>query len=59
MEQVRNKPHPDVYLATAAALGVPIGRCAVIEDTPNGARAGVAAGAVVFGYVPRWWFARG
>jgi HAD superfamily hydrolase (TIGR01509 family) len=52
MEQPRNKPHPDVYLAAAKALGVPIGRCAVVEDTPNGARAGVAAGATVFGYVP-------
>jgi beta-phosphoglucomutase-like phosphatase (HAD superfamily) len=31
---------------------VPIARCAVIEDTANGARAGVVAGAVVFGYVP-------
>ncbi len=52
MEQARNKPHPDVYLAAAQALGVPIAHCAVIEDTPNGARAGVAAGAQVFGYVP-------
>lgn len=52
IEQPRNKPHPDVYLAAAQALGVPIARCAVIEDTTNGARAGVAAGAVVFGYVP-------
>ena len=52
VEQPRNKPHPDVYLAAAAALGVPIARCAVVEDTPNGARAGVAAGAIVFGYVP-------
>jgi HAD superfamily hydrolase (TIGR01509 family) len=52
MEQPRNKPHPDVYLAAAQALGVPIAHCAVVEDTPNGARAGVAAGAIVFGYVP-------
>jgi HAD superfamily hydrolase (TIGR01509 family) len=52
MEQLRNKPHPDVYLAAAKALGVPIECCAVIEDTPNGARAGVASGATVFGYVP-------
>jgi beta-phosphoglucomutase-like phosphatase (HAD superfamily) len=52
MEQPRNKPHPDVYLAAAKALGVPIHRCAVVEDTPNGASAGVAAGATVFGYVP-------
>jgi beta-phosphoglucomutase-like phosphatase (HAD superfamily) len=52
MEQPRNKPHPDVYLAAAKALDVPIERCAVIEDTPNGALAGVASGATVFGYVP-------
>jgi HAD superfamily hydrolase (TIGR01509 family) len=52
MELPHNKPHPDVYLAAAKALGVPIERCAVIEDTPNGARAGVASGATVFGYVP-------
>jgi beta-phosphoglucomutase-like phosphatase (HAD superfamily) len=31
---------------------VPIERCAVIEDTPNGASAGLASGAVVWGYVP-------
>jgi HAD superfamily hydrolase (TIGR01509 family) len=48
----RNKPHPDVYWTAAKALGVPITRCAVIEDTPNGAKAGVASGASVFGYVP-------
>lgn len=48
----RSKPYPDVYLAAAAALGVAPGRCAVVEDTVTGARAGVAAGATVFGYVP-------
>ncbi len=52
MEQARNKPHPDVYLAAAKALGVAPERCAVIEDTPNGARAGLASGATVLGYVP-------
>jgi beta-phosphoglucomutase-like phosphatase (HAD superfamily) len=41
-----------VYLAAAAALGVPPGRCAVIEDTVTGVTAGVAAGATVFGYSP-------
>lgn len=51
-EQPRGKPHPDVYLAAAAALGVPPARCAVVEDTVTGARAGLAAGATVFGYVP-------
>lgn len=49
----RSKPHPDVYLAAASALGVDPRRCAVIEDTVTGASAGVAAGATVFGYSPR------
>ena len=48
----RGKPHPDVYLAAAAALGVDPRRCAVIEDTVTGATAGIAAGATVFGYSP-------
>jgi HAD superfamily hydrolase (TIGR01509 family) len=47
------KPHPDVYLAAAAALGVDPKRCAVIEDTVTGATAGVAAGATVFGFSGR------
>jgi beta-phosphoglucomutase-like phosphatase (HAD superfamily) len=48
----RSKPHPDVYLAAAAAVGVPANRCAVVEDTVTGVSAGVAAGATVFGYSP-------
>lgn len=52
LEHARNKPHPDVYLAAAKLLGAAPERCAVIEDTTNGARAGVAAGASVFAYVP-------
>jgi HAD superfamily hydrolase (TIGR01509 family) len=51
-EQPRGKPYPDVYLAAAAALGVAPARCAVVEDTVTGARAGLAAGATVFGYAP-------
>lgn len=51
-ETPRSKPYPDVYLAAAEALGVDPKRCAVIEDTTTGARAGVAAGATVFGYSP-------
>jgi beta-phosphoglucomutase-like phosphatase (HAD superfamily) len=51
-DQPRSKPHPDVYLAAAAALGVDPRRCAVVEDTVTGATAGVAAGATVFGYCP-------
>jgi HAD superfamily hydrolase (TIGR01509 family) len=53
IEQERNKPHPDVYLSAAKKLGVAPQRCAVVEDTTNGARAGVAAGASVFAYVPQ------
>lgn len=56
IEQPRNKPYPDVYLAAAKALGVSIERCAVIEDTPTGASAGVASGAAVWGYVPQGEF---
>lgn len=48
----RSKPFPDVYLAAARALGVDPKRCAVVEDTVTGARAGLAAGATVFGYSP-------
>jgi HAD superfamily hydrolase (TIGR01509 family) len=51
-EMPRSKPFPDVYLAAAAHLGVAPGRCAVVEDTLTGLRAGVAAGATVFAYVP-------
>lgn len=52
MEMPRSKPAPDVYLAAAAALGVDPARAFVVEDTPSGVRAGVAAGAVVYGYCP-------
>lgn len=48
----RSKPAPDVYLAAAAALEVPPARCLVVEDTATGVRAGVAAGATVWGYAP-------
>lgn len=51
-EMPRSKPHPDVYLAAAEALGVDPRRCAIVEDTVTGATAGVAAGATVFGYSP-------
>lgn len=51
-EMPRSKPHPDVYLAAAAALAAEPQRCAVVEDTLTGATAGLAAGANVFAYVP-------
>jgi len=51
-ELPRSKPHPDVYVAAAAGVGVEPARCAVVEDSVTGALAGVAAGATVFGYSP-------
>ena len=38
------KPHPEGYLAAAAALGVPPARCVVVEDTPPGIAAAHAGG---------------
>lgn len=40
-----SKPAPDVYLRAAELLHVDIRRCAVLEDSWNGLRAGRAAGA--------------
>ena len=45
------KPAPDVYLHAARAMGAEPSRCAVVEDTATGVKAGVAAGMTVFGYV--------
>jgi len=45
----RGKPAPDIYLHAAQALGVPIERCAILEDSPVGATAAVASGAFVIG----------
>jgi HAD superfamily hydrolase (TIGR01509 family) len=47
----RGKPSPDLYLHAAAALGVPIARTAIIEDSPVGVRGAVASGAEVIGLV--------
>ena len=45
----RGKPAPDLYLHAAAALGVPIEGCAIIEDSPVGATGAVASGGYVIG----------
>ena len=47
----RGKPEPDLYLHAAAALGVDIARCAILEDSPVGATGAVASGAHVIGFV--------
>jgi len=49
-EVAQSKPAPDVFLYAARQQGVMPADCAVIEDTPTGVRAGVAAGMTVFGY---------
>ena len=38
------KPDPEIYLLAAQRLGVEPQDCLVLEDSPNGVRAGVAAG---------------
>jgi HAD superfamily hydrolase (TIGR01509 family) len=40
----RPKPAPDVYLLAAEKLGVDPARCLVLEDSPTGVRAALAAG---------------
>lgn len=51
-EDVANpKPAPDVYLLAARTAGVEPGDCVVIEDSATGARAGVAAGMAVMGFI--------
>jgi HAD superfamily hydrolase (TIGR01509 family) len=43
----RGKPHPEPYLAAAAALRVRPETCLVFEDAPEGIEAALAAGAAV------------
>ena len=44
------KPDPEIYLLAAQKLEVTPGDCLVIEDSPNGVRAGVAAGMSVVAF---------
>jgi len=43
----RGKPAPDAFLEGARRLGVPIGRCLAVEDSPAGLRSARDAGALV------------
>jgi len=42
---VQGKPHPEIYLKAASRLGVQPPQMLVLEDSENGCRAAVAAGA--------------
>jgi len=44
-----SKPHPEIYLKSAAALGLPNSQCIVIEDSMSGVEAGQRAGSKVIG----------
>lgn len=44
------KPAPDLFLHAAARIGVEPAACAVVEDTPSGVQAAVAAGMRAIGY---------
>jgi HAD superfamily hydrolase (TIGR01509 family) len=46
----RGKPHPDLFLHAAQTMAAEPSRCTVVEDTPSGVTAAVAAGMRVFGY---------
>lgn len=49
-EVAHPKPAPDLFLHAAKRLGAAASESAVIEDTPTGVRAAVAAGMATFGY---------
>ena len=46
----QGKPAPDIYLHAAKTLGAAPHACVVVEDSPVGAAAGIAAGMTVLGY---------
>jgi sugar-phosphatase len=48
------KPHPGVYLTTAARLGVPPAACVALEDSVNGVLSATAAGMRCIAVPERW-----
>ena len=46
----RGKPAPDLYLLAALTMGAAPGQCIVVEDSPLGVAAGVAARMKVIGF---------
>jgi HAD superfamily hydrolase (TIGR01509 family) len=49
LEVRRKKPDPEIFRLAIERLGLSPGECLVIEDAPNGIRAGKAAGAACLG----------
>ena len=49
---LNGKPDPHLFLAAAAAAGVPAARCVVIEDSIPGSRAARLAGMTCLGFSP-------
>lgn len=49
-EVARGKPAPDLYLHAARRMGAAPETCVVVEDSPAGVAAGVAAGMTVLGF---------
>jgi HAD superfamily hydrolase (TIGR01509 family) len=45
----RGKPHPDIFLYAAQQMGIPPSRSVVLEDSPSGVAAAIAAGMTVVG----------
>ncbi len=45
----KGKPHPDIYIKSASAIGLEPGHCIVFEDSVAGVTAGRKAGARVIG----------
>ena len=49
-EVEHGKPAPDLFLHAAERMGVEPAACAVVEDSPFGVEAALAAGMTVFAY---------
>lgn len=49
-EVAHGKPEPDLFLHAASTMGIEPSRCVVIEDSPFGVQAAVAAGMTAYGF---------
>jgi HAD superfamily hydrolase (TIGR01509 family) len=58
VEVARGKPHPDLFLYAAKAMGAASRDCLVIEDSVAGVAAARAAGMTVYGFVGGSHFSR-